>query len=92
MPMSRNKKIVITTAIAVATLQAATHFLDQLWLLGPLMPGIMVGLLITGGHGGTHMQDRIAIVLSFGVNTIVYTLVGVAIASVFQTIRRKSAE
>jgi uncharacterized membrane protein len=40
-----------------------------------LYPGEIVSLLITGGHGGTLLQDRIAPVASVAVNFLVYATV-----------------
>jgi hypothetical protein len=36
------------------------------------LPGVIVHLLITGGHGGTIMEERFGAVLEVGVNTVFY--------------------
>jgi hypothetical protein len=38
----------------------------------PLHPGEMVGLRITGGHGGTIAQDRVGFAAELTANLIVY--------------------
>jgi hypothetical protein len=37
-----------------------------------LFPGLALGLMITGGHGGTHFEDSLAPVVGLAVNIIVY--------------------
>ncbi len=39
-----------------------------------LLPGNVVSLLITGGHGGTVTQDAVASFAAAIVNTVVYAL------------------
>lgn len=54
-------------------------------LFALLYPGLVIGLLITGGHGGTHAEDTVAIILGFVVNASAYTALWTAI---FLTVRR----
>ena len=44
------------------------------WLIYLLYPGVIVSLLITGGHGGTKFQEAVAPVANFLVNGLCYTL------------------
>ena len=74
----------------VATFQCLSHLYYQLWFFGPIIPGEMLGLLVTGGHGGTHFEDRVAILFSFAVNTALYTL-HVTVTSIIQMIRSVKA-
>jgi hypothetical protein len=56
---------------------------------GASFPWGVAGLLITGGHGGTHAQDNLAIVVSFAVNTGAYTLVALATTVAIRHLRKK---
>lgn len=38
-------------------------------------PGMAASLLLTGVHGGTEMQDRLAFALELGINATVYAFV-----------------
>ena len=45
---------------------------EALLLSYPLMPGLIAGLLVTGGHGGTAVQEAIAPWVASMVNAIFY--------------------
>ena len=83
------KIIFVASAVWVATFQWLSHMYHPLWLLGPIIPGEMLGLLVTGGHGGTHFEDRVATFLSFAANTGLYTLLSVTVTSMVRMFRRK---
>jgi hypothetical protein len=42
------------------------------FLVYALLPGIIVSLLITGGHGGTLIEERVGLVAGLIVNSLVY--------------------
>jgi hypothetical protein len=42
------------------------------FLVYALLPGIIVSLLITGGHGGTLVEERVGLVAGLIVNSLVY--------------------
>jgi hypothetical protein len=50
-----------------------------------LFPGLMIGLLITGGHGGTRTEEAIAPIAAFVVNFLFYFMFAVGVLQ----IRRK---
>ena len=55
-----------------------------------LYPGLVVSILITGGHGGSELADKMALVASFLVNTCAYTGL-IAILSALRRRRNKRA-
>ena len=66
------KKAVIAACVFVT---GVTVFNRVTWtpvLIYPLYPGLMVHLLITGGHGGTLTQQRIGFVAELLTNLTVY--------------------
>jgi hypothetical protein len=42
------------------------------FLVYALLPGIIVSLLITGGHGGTLIEERVGLIAGLIVNSLVY--------------------
>src|SRR5436309_3575543 len=50
----------------------------------PLYPGLMVHLLITGGHGGTLAQEKIAFAAELGANLLAYLLATFALLRVIR--------
>ena len=44
------------------------------WPLYPLIPGSLVSLILTGGHGGTEVQEIAGHIALVVVNTVLYTL------------------
>jgi hypothetical protein len=50
---------------------------DALLLAYPLLPGLISGLLITGGHGGTATQEAIAPFVAALVNAAFYFVIPV---------------
>ena len=64
--------VVIGSGI-VALLSLLWHFFISELLFYLLFPGLVIGILITGGHGGTVGEERIASVVSFAVNALVYS-------------------
>jgi hypothetical protein len=41
----------------------------------PLMPGLVAGLLVTGGHGGTAIQENVAIGVAAFINAAFYVVI-----------------
>jgi hypothetical protein len=71
------KKLLV---LAVAfTISVALHLLmvkfDSEAAFHAGLPGMVVSILTTGGHGGTLFEDQIAPFLEIGTNTIFYFLV-----------------
>lgn len=58
-----------------------------LWIL--VYPGAIASMLITGGHGGTHMEDYLGAAVSFFVNVLTYAVIGTTAAATVRAIRRK---
>jgi hypothetical protein len=54
------------------------------FLVYALLPGVIVSLLITGGHGGTLIEERVGLVAGLIVNCLVYA------GAVFLLLRMKS--
>jgi hypothetical protein len=49
-----------------------------------LLPGLAVGLLITGGHGGSQFEESLALVVGFAVNLIVYAILCAVALAILQ--------
>lgn len=82
-------KLAIVSAVFVVALTALTWRVFSPWLFYSLYPGLAVSLLITGGHGGTHMQDFIGNILGVMINILVYFLVLLLVSKFL--IRRKES-
>jgi hypothetical protein len=54
-------------------------------LFALLYPGLVIGLLITGGHGGTHAEDTAGMIMGFILNVGAYTAL---LTAIFLTVRR----
>ncbi len=76
------------SALVVAALMLCSYIVQPKILFVLLYPGEVVGLWITGGHGGTSIEEGTAIAVSFLVNTLVYTVAGLVIESVVRRWRR----
>jgi hypothetical protein len=74
-------KVLLGVMVSVVVWTVFVHALrsSNLVLAAPLYPGLMVSLLVTGGHGGTLMQDKIAFVAELGTNLLAYGLVATVI-------------
>jgi hypothetical protein len=68
--------ISITIVACLTFLFGATYSIVFIY---PLFPGMVLSLLITGGHGGTIAEDRIALVFGFAINTLTYSLLCAAL-------------
>jgi hypothetical protein len=61
---------------AALTIVAQNTSLDALMVLFyPLFPGLIAGLLITGGHGGSSAEEILAKILAPAVNAVFYSVV-----------------
>jgi len=70
-------KKLLAIIFALVSVSLLTAFLNRnpdpsSFLIYALLPGIIVSLLITGGHGGTHIEERVGLVAGLIVNTLVY--------------------
>jgi hypothetical protein len=50
-------------------------------------PGMMGSLFITGGHGGTIAQERLAPVVELAINTVCYSVVLLCTAKLSKRLR-----
>jgi hypothetical protein len=66
-------RALIFSVIAVSVLSILGYVFDMSFSFYALFPGMAVSLLITGGHGGTGVQDSVALVVAFAINLIVYS-------------------
>lgn len=82
----KNKVILPTVAAFVVIWTVLVHAQSS-WnpvLAYPLYPGLMVHLLITGGHGGTLTQEKIAFAAELVANLLAYLLATFALLRVIR--------
>jgi hypothetical protein len=72
--MRSSSKLIAYAAAIVVVLNIMNAALQWKILFYLLFCGMAVHLLITGGHGGTHLQEAFGIISSFVVNTVVYAI------------------
>jgi hypothetical protein len=60
-------------------------------LFFPLAPGCIVGLLITGGHGGTQTQEAIAPYVAAIVNIVCYLVALGVLAALWHYLAKQSS-
>jgi hypothetical protein len=72
----------------VGLLTILEHTANSELLFDLLFPGLAVGLLMTGGHGGTMIEEAIAPSVSFAVNVAVYAVVFMGIVKIQRRLRR----
>ena len=65
--------IVAITAAGLTIFVELSHDEAVIPILYPLMPGLIAGLLITGGHGGTATEEKIAAIVAALVNAVFYS-------------------
>ena len=82
-------RILPISALVAALLLLCSHLFDWIGFLVLLYPGEILGLLITGGHGGTRAEQYLAMAVSFAVNTTLYTLIGTIAVSAARALRRR---
>ena len=87
--MTPNRKLALMSFGIVAILTATFHFVLSAALFYTLWPGIVVGLVITGGHGSTTFQEGAAVALGLLVNAGAYFCLLLLGRSVL--LRRKSS-
>ena len=73
MIMRASRQAVISALAVVTCLTVAFALVQSSVLFYSLFPGLAAGLRITGGHGGSKLQETIAPVVSFVVNWIIYS-------------------
>ena len=81
------RRAVITAIVIVASLTIIQRLIES-WgdlLFYPLFPGEVLSLLITGGHGGSLVQEWIGLAFGIGVNVLVYSAVLLGLSSLFTT-------
>lgn len=73
------KRILLTAFPLSLVIVSILTRLSYVWLTKLLFfllyPGVVLALLITGGHGGTLVQERLALAASVLVNTLAYAIV-----------------
>ena len=72
--------------IIVALLTIFSHSVEYSGFFYLLYPGNIVSQVITGGHGGTLLQERMALISSFILNVLVYFLIIFSIHAVVRAI------
>ena len=71
----RNKGMLwagIASIVFVALLTFLLKITVSEFFLGALFPGEIASILITGGHGGTNVEECVGTVVSIIVNALVY--------------------
>ena len=63
---------VIFALVSVPLLTVLLNRNPSPFLFYALLPGIIVSLSITGGHGGTLIEERVGLVAGLIVNSLVY--------------------
>lgn len=58
-------------------------------LFYPLFPGLIAGLLITGGHGGSNAEEAVAKFVAPAVNAVFYALLILIAHKVWRTLLSK---
>lgn len=82
-------RILPISALVAALLLLCSRLFDWIGFLVLLYPGEILGLLITGGHGGTRAEENLAMAVSLAVNTTVYSLIGTTVVSAARALRRR---
>ena len=76
------RKSLLVSLVIVSGLTAAIRPIGSNVLFFLLYPGLMLSLLITGGHGGTVFEDRAGLAVGFVGNVVVYTLLSALAISI----------
>ena len=78
-----------SSIVIVGMLTLLNYAVEYSLLIYLLFPGLVLGLLITGGHGGTELEDKIAAVVSFLVNLLAYTFLCSAAFWIHHALKKK---
>jgi len=65
----------ICSTVVVGFLTLLFYEFGSAVLIHLLFPGLAVGLMLTGGHGGTHLEENLALALGMVVNIAFYWIV-----------------
>jgi hypothetical protein len=76
------RKAVRVSLVIVSGPTASNQCLGSDVLFFLLYPGLMLSLQITGGHGGTVLEDRAGPAVGFAANLVVYTLLSALAISI----------
>jgi hypothetical protein len=87
----RNLAILLLSIGIVTLLTALDHSYRPSIFFYVLYPGDVLRLLITGGHGGSFAEERLASVLGFLANVCAYWLVLTCILFVFKAVSGRMA-
>jgi hypothetical protein len=74
MAKSMSARVLVVALAIVICLTLLSRVIESNLFFFLLYPGVVLSLLITGGHGGTRAEEATASVLSFIVNTFCYYL------------------
>jgi hypothetical protein len=80
-------RVLGSSFVVVALLTLLEYRVGSAFFFYLLYPGMMLSLLITGGHGGTNFEERAALAANLMTNTLVYA----ALCGGFLVIRRRKA-
>jgi hypothetical protein len=70
--VTKKLQAIIFALVSVPILTALFYKNPGPFLFYALWPGTILSLLITGGHGGTRLEDRVGPVAGLIVNCLVY--------------------
>ncbi len=70
--MTKKMLAFMTAVVLVLALTLLLNRHPNIFLFYALLPGATLNLLITGGHGGTLIEERVGLVAGVVVNCLVY--------------------
>jgi hypothetical protein len=76
--------------VVVSMLTMLNHLLMFKLFFFLLYPGLAISLVMTGGHGGTELEDKVASVVGFLVNVLIYMVLFSAIFSIQPAVKKKA--
>jgi hypothetical protein len=79
----RSRTVFGLSAVFVLLFTFLQWFWPNVVIFYLLWPGNVIGLMITGIHGGTLAQEQTASILGFLVNAIVYLFVGLCVHKIY---------
>ena len=79
--------MLVTACLTVLAQKDGSNFLTVL-----MLPGLWIGLLMTGGHGGTPARETVGTVLAVVVNMLLVAMPFVLVASIFRKLQSESGK
>lgn len=76
--------------ITVGVLTIVNHVSMSSVTFAVLYPGLALSLLITGGHGGTTLEEHLALLAGFITNVMVYFFAALMVERAFQSLTYRS--